>query len=161
MSEMSEMSVRWAAIGFACATAYNSAVAIREDLPGEPLGVRVPISVSTGILTGWGSCVAAPWPMPVLALLAVRRLSHAGAGNKPAYVCAALGAAGLVGILIEPNTYRAGNWTRRTRRAVHLHVGTCAVLVGTGLRHARRAEPPPRGYSHQVSECGYLPRRPR
>jgi hypothetical protein len=72
---MSERSLRWAATGFACATAYNSAVAIREDLPGEPFGARVPISVPTGILTGWGSCVAAPWPMPVLGLLAVRRPS--------------------------------------------------------------------------------------
>lgn len=136
---MSERSLKWAATGFACATAYNSAVAIRENLPGEPLGVRVPISVSTGILTGWGSCVAAPWPMPVLGLLAVRRPSHDKGGDKPAYVCAALGVAGLIGILIEPNTYRARSWTRRTRRAVRLHVGSCAVLVGTGVWHIRGA----------------------
>ena len=131
--------MRWAATGFACATAYNSVVAIREDLPGEPLGARVPISVSTGILTGWGSSVAAPWPMPVLGLLAVRRPSHDRGGGKPGYVCAALGVAGLIGILIEPNTYRARSWTRRTRRAVRLHVGSCAVLVGTGVWHSRGA----------------------
>lgn len=135
----SATTLRWAAVGFAIATGYNSRVAIREDLPGEPLGVRVPISVRTGILTGWGSCVAAPWPMPVLGLLAVRRLSYGNAGNKPAYVCVALGAAGLLGILIEPNTYRVESWTRRTRRAVRLHVGTCAGLVGTGLWHVHCA----------------------
>jgi len=134
---MSERSLRWAATGFAGATAYNSVVAIREGLPGEPFGVRVPISVATGILTGWGSSVAAPWPMPALGLWAVRRSSLDSGGDKPAYVCAALGAAGLIGILIEPNTYRRRTWTGRTRRAVALHVGTCAVLIGTGLWHGR------------------------
>jgi len=138
MSARSLRALRSAAIGFAGATAHNSAVAIRENLPGEPLGIRVPISVKTGILTGWGSSVSAPWPMPVVGLLTVRGLSHGKAGSKPAYVCAALGAAGLVGILIEPNTYRARNWTSRTRRAVQLHVATCAGLVGAGLWHAHR-----------------------
>ena len=60
-------------------------------------------------------------------------------GNKAGHVSAGLGAAGLIGILIEPNTYRAANWTRHTRRAVHLHVASCATLVGAGLWHARRA----------------------
>jgi hypothetical protein len=134
-----DKSLRFAAIGFALATGYNSAVAIRENLPGEPLGVRVPISVSTGILTGWGASVAAPWPMPALGFFVVRRASQARGGNRPALVCTALGMAGLVGILIEPNTYKATSWARSTRRAVCLHVGTCATLAGVGLRHARRS----------------------
>jgi hypothetical protein len=78
---MGDKSPRWAAIGFACTTGYASAVALRENLPGEPFGLRVPISVRAGILTGWGSSVAAPWPMPVVGLLAVRR-SARGAGEE-------------------------------------------------------------------------------
>ena len=147
----SATGLRWAAIGFALATGYNSGVAIREDLPGEPLGVRVPISVRTGILAGWGSCVAAPWPMPLVGLLAMRRLAQGKTGNKAGHVCAGLGAAGLIGILIEPNTYRAANWTRHTRRAVHLHVASCATLVGAGLWHAR-----PRVNRHPGASVGVL-----
>ncbi len=132
----SAWKLRWAALGFALVTGHNSVVAIRENLPGEPFGIRLPISVRTGILTGWGSCVAAPWPMPVLGLLAVRHLPEATVGKKPANVCATLGAAGLVGLLIEPNTYWAKSWTRPTRRAILLHVGASAGLVAAGCNTA-------------------------
>jgi hypothetical protein len=40
-----------ASIAFAAAAGLGSAVAIRDDLPGEPLGITVPLSVPAGL--GW------------------------------------------------------------------------------------------------------------
>jgi hypothetical protein len=131
------------ALGFAGATGYNSVVAIREQLPGEPLGIRIPLSVSTGILLGWGSAVAAPWSMPVAALLAAGRRAGRAGTTRPALICAAVGAAGLAGILMEPNTYKRRSWSPATRRAVVAHVATCVTLAGagiSGLRHTRRTD---------------------
>ena len=131
---MSTPALRAAALGFAAATGYNSVVAIRENLPGEPLGLRIPLSVPSGILAGWGSAVAAPWPMPVLALAAAARAGREGVAG-PALVCLGIGVAGIVGILIEPNTYRATSWTPVTRRAVVAHVVSSMTLAGAGLWH--------------------------
>jgi hypothetical protein len=143
MTDGSDRSLLAAALGFAGATGYNSVVAIREQLPGEPLGVRIPLSVSTGILVGWGSAVAAPWPMPVVALLAAGRQAGRHGVVGPALVCAGVGAAGIAGILIEPNTYNAKSWTPATRRAVVAHVASCITLAGAGinrLRHSRKID---------------------
>jgi hypothetical protein len=71
-----------AAISFAGATAYNSAVAVCEDVPGEPLGLRVPLSVRIGIVVGWGSAIAAPWPMPVAGLLAAHRVARGKGSDR-------------------------------------------------------------------------------
>jgi hypothetical protein len=138
MSDNRDRALRAAALGFACAAGYNSIVAICEGLPGEPLGLQIPLPVSTGILVGWGAAVAAPWPMPVAALWAATRVQEGVAGS--ALVCAGLGIAGILGILIEPNTCRSESWTGSTRRAVFLHVATSVALAWAGIRHLRRVE---------------------
>src|SRR5208283_4025626 len=131
--------LRVAALGFACAAGFGTAVAIRDDLPGEPLGIRVPLTVPTGILVGWGGAVAAPWPMPVAAVTAAFRASRADSRAWPALVCACLGIGGIIGILIEPVTYQPRSWTPATRAAVLLHVAGSAGLAATGLRCLKRA----------------------
>jgi len=138
MTDHNNDALRAAALGFACATGYNSVVAIREQLPGEPLGLRIPLSVSTGILVGWGAAVAAPWPMPIVALVAAARVRRDGA-TGPALVCLGLGLSGIVGILIEPNTYNAKSWTPATRRAVVAHVVSSVTLAGAGIWHLRHS----------------------
>ena len=60
-------------LAFAGAAVVGSAVAIREDLPGQPCGISVPLSVPAGLLVGWGAGVAAPWPMPATAVIAAAR----------------------------------------------------------------------------------------
>src|SRR5271165_2925453 len=104
-------ALRAAAVGFACATAFNSAVAIRDELPGEPLGIRVPLTVPMALVVGWGAAVAAPWPMPVAALIAAIRARDPERQGRPALVCTGLGIAGIVGILIEPVTHNPKAWT--------------------------------------------------
>jgi drug/metabolite transporter (DMT)-like permease len=134
-----DLALWGAAVGFACATAFTTAVAIRDDLPGRPLGIQVPLSVPTGILVGWGAAVAAPWPMPVAAVIAAARANAPEAGSGPALVCAGLGMAGIVGLLIEPNTYNRQAWTPANRVAVTTGLVACAFLAVAGLRHWRQA----------------------
>ena len=40
-------------LAFAGAAVLGSAVAIREDLPGQPCGISIPLSVPAGLLVGW------------------------------------------------------------------------------------------------------------
>lgn len=136
MSDDRDRVLRAAAFGFACGAAYNSIVAVREGLPGEPLGLRIPLPVSTGILVGWGAAVAPPWPMAIAAMWAAGRAKNGSA--RSAAVCTALGLAAIVGILVEPNSYRSGSWTPPTRKAVLLHVMTSAALAGAGIWSLRR-----------------------
>jgi hypothetical protein len=129
-------ALRRAALGFACTVGFTSAVAVRDDLPGRPLGIGVSLSVPTGILIGWGAAVAAPWPMPVAALIASRRANQGD--PAAALVCAGLGFAGIVGFLIEPNTYDPKAWTPANRNAIAAGLVASAALAATGLRHWRR-----------------------
>ena len=129
-------ALRSAAIAFACTVGFTTAVAVRDDLPGRPLGIGVPLSVPTGILVGWGAGVAAPWPMPVAALVASRRANQGD--SVAALVCAGLGIAGIAGFLIEPNTYDPTAWTPANRNAIAAGLLASAALAVTGLRHWRR-----------------------
>jgi len=134
-----DLALRAAAVGFACTTAFTTAVAIRDDLPGRPLGIGVPLSVRRGVLVGWGAAVAAPWPMPVAAVIAAARANGPEGGSGPALACAGLGVAGIVGLLIEPNTYNRQSWTPANRIAVSAGFVACTLLAAAGLRHWRQA----------------------
>jgi hypothetical protein len=126
-----------AATAFAGACALGGAVAMREGIPGEPLGIRLPISVRTGVLVGWGAGVAAPWPMPAAALIAA--VSSGRRSAVPGYLCAALGAACIVGTLIEPVSRRPRTWTPATRVAIATNLASSIALVAAGLHHAKQS----------------------
>ena len=114
-----------AAWAFAAADLLGSAVAIREDVPGEPLGLGLPVSVRTGVLVGWGAGVAAPWPMPVAALVAAAR-----PGPRSHLVTAGLGYLCIAGTLVEPVTYGL----RRRSPWVYVAIATnLAASVGLVL----------------------------
>jgi len=49
-----------AAAAFAASTAFSSVVADRGIVEGAPFEVKLPISVRTGLLAGWGA--ASPHP---------------------------------------------------------------------------------------------------
>lgn len=139
MSDDTGRALRNAAIVFAGTVGFTTAVALRDDLPGRPLGIGVPLSVPAGILVGWGGAVAAPWPMPVAALIASRRANQGD--SVAAFVCAGLGIAGIVGFLIEPNTYQPAAWTPANRNAIAAGLVASAALATTGFRHWRRTRP--------------------
>jgi hypothetical protein len=93
-----------AATAFAASTAFGSIVAIRGNVEGAPLGVRLPISVPKGVAVGWGSGLSAPWPMPVIALIAALR-SGGSESPVPARICGTVGASVILGTIIEPVTW--------------------------------------------------------
>jgi len=49
-----EWALLSASLAFAGAAVLGSGVAVRDQLPGEPLGVCIPLSVPTWLLAGWG-----------------------------------------------------------------------------------------------------------
>jgi hypothetical protein len=128
-----------ASLAFAGAAVLGSVVAVRDQLPGEPLGVSIPLSVPAGLLAGWGAGVAAPWPMPVAAVMTAARARHRGLGTRPGAVCAAIGLGCIVGTVIEPVTRRPRLWSPATRLAIGVNLATSAALIGAGVWHAAAA----------------------
>ena len=124
-----------ASVVFAAAAGLGSAVAIRDELPGEPLGITVPLSVPAGLAAGWGAGVAAPWPMPVAALIAATRAQRAGASAATGLLCAGIGLGCIAGTLVEPVTRRPGAWSPGTRLAIAANLASSAALVVAGWRH--------------------------
>jgi hypothetical protein len=125
--------VRWAAVAFALTSVYTTVVSARERLPGRPLGIGVPLSVPVGLLFGWGSAVAAPWPMPVGALVAARRASHPEIGARASLACALIGIGGVLGLLMEPNTFDVRAHSRANRLAIVTGFLTTGALASAGL----------------------------
>jgi hypothetical protein len=135
--ESNRASLRVAALGFAATVALTSAVAIRDDIEGRPFGVQIPLSVRAGILTGWGAGIAAPWPMVVVAVIAASRARQNAGSPWPGQTYVALGLAGIVGLLVEPNTYRPKSWSRAARVSIAMDLAAKSVLVFAGLRQLR------------------------
>ena len=133
-----------ASLAFAGAGVLGSVVAIRDQLPGEPLGVGVPLSVTAGLLAGWGAAVAAPWPMPAAAVTTAVMARRREPSARPGAVCAAIGLGCILGTFIEPVTRRPRSWSPATRLAIGANLSASAALVGAGAWHwatARRRHP--------------------
>jgi len=131
-----------ASAAFAGACAFGSVVAVREDVPGEPFGIAIPLTVHSGIVVGWGAGVAAPWPMPVAALIAGTTAGRAERSAAPGYVSAGLGIACVAGTFIEPVTYRRRSWTPAIRAAIAVNLAASAALAAAGWRHATLGQRP-------------------
>jgi hypothetical protein len=127
-------------LAFAGAAVVGSAVAIREDLPGQPCGIRVPLSVPAGLLVGWGAGVAAPWPMPAAAVIAAARSQRTKPNALTGAVCAGIGIGCVLGTAIEPATRRPRSWSAATRLAIAFNIAASAALTMTGLRHRAAAK---------------------
>ena len=128
-----------ASSAFAGAACLGSAVAIRDHLPGQPLGVGVPLSVPAGLLAGWGAGVAAPWPMPVTALIAAAAAQRTGPSALAGAVCAGIGAGCLLGTAIEPVTWRPQSWSPMTTLAIIANAAASVALTAAGWRHLAAA----------------------
>jgi hypothetical protein len=129
-----------ASAAFAAACALGSAIAVRHDISGEPLGITLPITVPRGLLMGWGAGVAAPWPMPLAALVVASATAGAKESKLPGIICAALGIGCIAGTLIEPVTRRPGSWTLGVGAAIAGNLVTAAALAAAGLRYATRRQ---------------------
>lgn len=125
-----------AAAGLSAATTVaTTAVALRHpDLPDEPFGLHFPGGVRSQLALGLGSGVAAPWPMPLIAVVAA--LKDDGTRIGPARTCAAIGATMLVGTVAEPASWglRPRSSAARATVALHLLSGSALFLAGTMRR---------------------------
>jgi len=128
-----------ASLAFAGATVLGSVVAIRDELPGRPLGLSVPLSVPAGLLAGCGAGVAAPWPMPVMAVMAAATAPNREPSARPGAVCVGVGLGCIIGTLIEPVSRQPRSWSPATRIAIGVNVAASIALIGTGLRHSAAA----------------------
>ncbi len=126
-----------AAAAFAFADVLGSAVAMRHDVAGEPFGLAIPLTVRSGLLIGLGAGVAAPWPMPVAALIGAARAGRLRRGDASGFMAVGLGLGCIAGTLIEPVTYHRRGWTPAIRTAVGVNVVASAALAAAGLRHVR------------------------
>ena len=124
-----------ASLAFAGAAGLGSAVAVRDQLPGQPFGISVPVSVPVGLLAGWGAGVAAPWPMPVAAVLVAARAQRTASGALAGAICTGIGVGCIVGTAIEPVSWQPRSWTPRTRLAIACNLVVSAALAAAGWRH--------------------------
>jgi len=127
-----------AAAAFAGAGAFGSAVSVRHEIPGEPFGVSIPLSVPTGLLVGWGAGVAAPWPMPVTGLVVALSAGKEKRRGLTGVICQSLGLGCIAGTLIEPVTYRPRSWTPAVAGAIAGNLMASVILVAAGRRARRR-----------------------
>ena len=142
MSADPDRALLTAALAFAGATAAGSAVAIRADVPGQPCGISVPLSVPTGLLAGWGAGVAAPWPMPVAAVIAAARSRRTRPRALTGAVSAGIGIGCVLGTAIEPVTRRPRLWSPATRLAIVFNMAASAALTAAGWHHLAAARRP-------------------
>jgi hypothetical protein len=128
-----------ASLAFAGAAVVGSAVAIREQLPGQPCGISVPLSVPAGLLAGWGAGVAAPWPMPVAAVIAAARSQHTKPSALTGGICAGIGMGCVLGTAVEPVTWRPRTWSPATRLAIVFNLAASAAVIMASGRHLAAA----------------------
>jgi hypothetical protein len=132
---MVDRSLLGVAAYFTAATVFGAVVSIKENLPGEPLGLHVPGRVPIHLAVGLGSGLSAPWPMPVAALAAALR---APSGDTwPGPTCTIIGCAVLLGTLVEPATWGRRSDSRLTKATVALNVLAASALIIAGRRVAR------------------------
>jgi hypothetical protein len=128
----SARALRAAAAGFACAAAFGTAVAIRDDLPGEPLGIRVrsrcPREYSLDGGRRWRRldlCRQPPGSRPHVPVTRIEEpLLHLFAQVWASRESSS-----------SPSSATRGLGLRRHTAAVVGHVAGSAGLAGTGLWH--------------------------
>lgn len=136
-----------AAASCAAATAYSAVVTLHDPLPGEPLGIRLPGSARRHVAFGLGSALSAPWPMPVLALVAA--FAARPGITWPRTTCLALGWTLLGGTLVEPAT-----WGRRKRSPWAVATVPLNLLSGVCLVAAARQPSHRDAQSEGHRDCG-------
>jgi hypothetical protein len=117
-------------------SALGAAISLRQDIPGEPLGIRVPGTVATHLAIGWGSALSAPVPMQVAALAAA--LSAWPGLTWPARTLTGIGVAGLAGILAEPVTWGRRPRSCAVRAMLPLELASMAALIWAGRRTVKQ-----------------------
>jgi hypothetical protein len=83
--------------------------------------------------------------MPAIALVAAAQAREGPRAARAALLAAGVGVAGVIGLLLEPNTYDLGAHSGANRRAILLGFATTGALAGTGLLRWRSVRGPDDG----------------
>ena len=86
-------------------------------------------------MLGWGAGVAAPWPMPVAALIAATKAGGQEPRVGPGVICAGLGIACIIGTLVEPVTHHQRPLNTTIRSAILMNLGASIFLTTAGIRY--------------------------
>jgi hypothetical protein len=129
------------------ATALPAAwISIRDDLPGEPLGLRTGNDARGDLVRGLGSALCAPAPMlVVLGWLAGGCLVATGDDRVRVASLTGLGVGFLCGMVAEPITGKvaADPHAQADRTAIVVaNVVLPVVMVVAGLRHLAQTSRP-------------------
>jgi hypothetical protein len=125
------------AVLFLTSTVYATAVSASEpDLPGEPFGIRIPGQVRTHLALGLGSAIAAPWPLPALAMWAAVRGSPSS--TWAARATTIIGVGTISGILSEPATWGRRPTPLNARGNVALGLAVGAAMASVGIHRLRQ-----------------------
>ncbi|MDQ6697623.1 MAG: hypothetical protein M3Z46_09235 [Actinomycetota bacterium] len=118
----------------------GAVVAHRNQLVGEPFGIRLPLAVPLSTeLALWGSATSAPLVMDLFALSLARRPPM---DRRRARASIGLGVLRLIGVACEPVTWGRRHATIATAAMVPCHLAIATSQIAFGLAALR---PPPGG----------------
>jgi hypothetical protein len=127
-------AIDWRAVAaaglFAACSTVGAAISLRQNIPGKPLGIRVPGTVATHLAIGWGSALSAPAPMQTGALVAAF-CARPGL-SWPAKTLRGMGVAAFAGILAEPVVWRPNAHSRAVAAMLPLELASAAALIWAG-----------------------------
>lgn len=137
---MSDTAMVGAASIFAATVAVSTAVSLKHpECPDEPFGLRFPGRVPVHLAVGLGSGVAAPWPMPIVAMVAAVRAGPET--DRAAKTCATLGAMVLSTAVVEPTSWGLRTSSPAVRATFWMHLLSGAALFWAGTRRLRPRVP--------------------
>lgn len=128
-----------ASLGYLANALPGAWISVRDDLPGEPLGLRTGFGVRGDLVRGFGTALCAPAPM-LLALGWLAGRSLVATADDPSRVATltGLGVGLLCGMVAEPVTREvvADPTARADRTAVvAANLALPAAMIVAGLRH--------------------------
>ena len=123
----------FASAAVAAATGFGSVVSFVKNVPGEPLGIKMKLTVADSLKVGLGTGLAAPWPMPVVALSAAIAGWWRDRVGGPARIGQTVGMMLVLGSLVEPVT-----WGRRSRSPIIWAAVAANLVAGATLALAGR-----------------------
>lgn len=136
-----------ASVGYSLCFATATAVSIRGGHKAEPLRIRTPWSVQTDVLLGFGTGLAAPWPLMAVFWGDLKKvLDSEGTAKGPLVRLAVEAALFMIGCLCEPVSRRLskGQLGRGEAALVVLNLGLpipilagATVLIGETGRNRR------------------------
>ena len=131
-----------AALGYLVNAAVGTWTAIKNDIPGRPLGIETGLPVALDFTIGLGSGLSAPLILLIALAVLSARVAHRGT-RRSIFWTGILGWCFLLGMLIEPVLGEAmrGEHGVLVSAIVALNVLIPVLLSGLAIRALRRMAP--------------------